>query len=111
MGAPRRPWNPACPAACFPAVARAQEDPVFLRSPCELSRPWARQNGTCGLPKDATASPINARFTNTKRGQFKCERKKEKKKRKKKKRKEKEKKVKRPNRKPEKRIVRKVHGN
>jgi len=31
-----RPWGPACLTACFPAVARAQEDPVFLRSPLRI---------------------------------------------------------------------------
>lgn len=31
-----RPWDPACLTACFPAVARAQEDPVFLPSPWRI---------------------------------------------------------------------------
>lgn len=43
-----RPWGPACLTACFPAVARAQEDPVFLRSPLRII-------ATLRLPETARA--------------------------------------------------------
>lgn len=49
-----RPWGPACLTACFPAVARAQEDPVFLCSPLRIIATLKARNGTCGLPKDAS---------------------------------------------------------